>query len=101
MVRPLRTQSRSRSPSWLNNSVRLPVAAAIRYISIDAARIPSGKKAESRPSPRCIGKDGRLSAFLPEGIRAASMQRVARLLAALEKTYPDAHCELNYSRDGR
>lgn len=34
---------------------------------------------------------------MPRESLQAKKQRVARLLATLEKTYPDAHCELNYS----
>src|SRR5262245_9937217 len=34
---------------------------------------------------------------MPRESLEAKRERVARVLAILQKTYPDAHCELNYS----
>src|SRR4051812_34390669 len=34
---------------------------------------------------------------MPRESLETKSERVARLLAALQKTYPDAHCELNYT----
>src|SRR5205823_14930854 len=38
-----------------------------------------------------------LQRSMPRESKAAKLARVKKLIAALRKTYPDAHCELNYS----